>query len=81
MKLLIDISLKKKLEPGDILMYEGGHFINIAKYDFLAKLVKENIELKKELENQNSQLEEFKNQVNAKLEQYHNILQTLVKEK
>ena len=80
MKVVLDVVQKKKLQNGDILVYEDGHLVNVSKSNFLDEIIREYVELKHENIRLNEEMKNLKDGVNAKLEQYHNILQTLVKE-
>ena len=38
MNLVLDVNLKKNLEPGDILVFNGKEWTNLSKEEYLAKL-------------------------------------------
>lgn len=39
MNLVLDVNLKKNLEPGDILVFNGKQWTNLSKEEYLAKLL------------------------------------------
>ena len=80
MNLVLNVEFNKKLKNGDILVYQDGKFINLPKNEYLDVLIRENNQLKREMQLLKNDIEEFKNKVNDKLKEYHNILQLLTKE-
>ena len=49
MDLILNVKLNKKLEKGDILIYEGKEWKNISKKEFLIELVNEIDDIKEGL--------------------------------
>lgn len=47
MNLVLNVSLTKKLENGDILVYSDGKWINLSKEEYLAKIKNDISDLKK----------------------------------
>ena len=80
MNLVLNVEFNKKLKNGDILVYQDGKFINLLKNEYLDVLIRENNQLKREMQLLKNDIEEFKNKLNDKLKEYHNILQLLTKE-
>lgn len=49
MDLILNVKINKKLEKGDILVYDGKEWKNVSKKEFLAELVNEITDIKEEL--------------------------------
>lgn len=49
MDLILNVKLNKKLEAGDVLVYDGKEWKNVSKKEFLAELVNEITDIKEEL--------------------------------
>lgn len=49
MDLILNVKLNKKLEKGDVLVYDGKEWKNISKKEFLAEMQKEVDDTKEQL--------------------------------
>lgn len=49
MDLILNVKLNKKLEKGDVLIYDGKEWKNVSKKEFLAEMQKEVDDIKERL--------------------------------